>query len=241
MHPKTSHPRLPRRLPRQLLLGLRLLLRQDRPRRDERRRDGLLPLRLRHARPSSAAHHAPPTLQRRRVAHAPPRLLPRRPAPIPPPVQRPLAHHRLARRAHGRHDARHPRRRRNPLRQRAPQQTRLGRARPLHHRSRPHRPRRHAPPHRRTAPPLAGDLLVVFSLFIALFWILFNKRLMETPQPHRRHRLRHRRRHHHARASTSPSPTARRPSTASRSKPGPPSPPAACSAPPPPPCSGTGA
>ncbi len=28
-------------------------------------------------------------------------------------------------------------------------------------------------------PTLAGDLLVVFSLFIALFWILFNKRLME--------------------------------------------------------------
>jgi drug/metabolite transporter (DMT)-like permease len=28
-------------------------------------------------------------------------------------------------------------------------------------------------------PTLAGDLLVVVSLFIALFWILFNKRLME--------------------------------------------------------------
>ncbi|MGA8939619.1 MAG: EamA family transporter [Acidobacteriaceae bacterium] len=35
--------------------------------------------------------------------------------------------------------------------------------------------------HHHTAggPTLAGDLLVVFSLFIALFWILFNKRLME--------------------------------------------------------------
>jgi drug/metabolite transporter (DMT)-like permease len=29
-------------------------------------------------------------------------------------------------------------------------------------------------------PTLAGDLLVVLSLFIALFWILFNKRLMES-------------------------------------------------------------
>jgi drug/metabolite transporter (DMT)-like permease len=35
--------------------------------------------------------------------------------------------------------------------------------------------------HHHTAggPTLAGDLLVVFSLFIALFWILFNQRLMQ--------------------------------------------------------------
>jgi drug/metabolite transporter (DMT)-like permease len=33
--------------------------------------------------------------------------------------------------------------------------------------------------HTTGGPTLAGDLLVVFSLFIALFWILFNQRLMQ--------------------------------------------------------------
>ena len=36
----------------------------------------------------------------------------------------------------------------------------------------------HRGPSTRGQPSLAGDLLVVFSLFIALFWILFNQRLM---------------------------------------------------------------
>jgi hypothetical protein len=49
------------------------------------------------------------------------RLLPRRSPAVPPAVQRPLAHHRLARRAHGRHHAGHPRRRRRVLCQRTPQ------------------------------------------------------------------------------------------------------------------------
>jgi drug/metabolite transporter (DMT)-like permease len=34
--------------------------------------------------------------------------------------------------------------------------------------------------HAGSGPTLAGDLLIVLSMFVALFWILFNKRLMQT-------------------------------------------------------------
>ena len=48
--------------------------------------------------------------------------------------------------------------------------------------------------HTTNGPTLAGDLLVVVSLFIALCWILINKSLMQRHGSHLRHRLRHLRR-----------------------------------------------
>ena len=97
------------------------------------------------ARSASLPHHASPPPEPSRVAHPSPRLGPRSPAPVPLPVPRPRAHHRLARRAHGRNHARDPRRRRHALRPRTPPHSRLDRPRRLHHRSRAHRPRRNAP------------------------------------------------------------------------------------------------
>ncbi len=99
---------------------------------------------------------------------------------------------------------------------------------------------RHAGTHATGGPSLAGDLLVVLSLIIALFWILLNKHLMQR---------------HSALVITAyglflgtlmlvpivPSATAGRRSRTSPPPPGGRSSAAASSAPPRPPCSGTGA
>src|SRR6185312_12945513 len=85
-------PRFRRLLPRQYVLGLWIFLRENRPRRDELRSDGSLPLPLLRDRPPSLPPHASPRLQPSRVAHPPRRLHPRSSAPVPLPVPRPRAH-----------------------------------------------------------------------------------------------------------------------------------------------------
>ena len=62
---KTALSRLRRLLPRGHVLGLWIFLRQNRPHRDELRRDGPLPLPLLRARSSALPAHTPPHLNRR--------------------------------------------------------------------------------------------------------------------------------------------------------------------------------
>ena len=167
-------------------------------------------------------------------------VLPRSPAPVPLPVPRPRAHHRLARLAHGRNHACDARRRRHPLRPRAPGHHSAGSPSP----SPPSEPRS-SPSAERTTPPTPT---APRSPATSRRPLPLHRALLGPAQqaPDQRHSaivvtaygtlLRHR----DAPASASLRSTACRQSTTSPSRPGSRSPPAACSAPPPPRCSGTG-
>src|SRR5208283_4543527 len=94
---KKPHSRLRILRPRQLPLGLRLLLRQVRPGRDERRRNGSISFFIRHARPRAPAPAPPAPLHPCRLGPPAARLLPWNPPPVPHSVLRPRPHHRLPR------------------------------------------------------------------------------------------------------------------------------------------------